>query len=603
MTTENLHTNDGLTQSERLHLTGLLTDKKLVKASQFAEKLVDKYPDQTPLRLSLALIYVVDGKHKMALPLLQELSKTLPDNAKVLRHLALCHTALEDHRKALPVYLNWLAIEPDNLEALCAIGSAYNMIEMHHKAAEYLEKAEALAPANAELVEVLANTYLEGRQYDRAEKHYRKLLLTRPDDGGLMLNLADSLSHFDNTDDALGLCDQAIAQKQHKLQGHIQKGRVLGMVGDVKSARAQYRLALKIDPGSIAALSGLIQLEKITARHQPVLDKLKKQFSKQSLGPRSRAVAGFALGKAEHDRGNSKEAFTYYKKSNALQLQDVAYDEERSRVRFKTLKHIFAPVDFHNLNPDEAHVKPTSADKKLIFIVGMPRSGTSLTEQILSSHSAVYGAGELNAMNEITDELMYYFTQQPDVKLVDRAFSSIGRDYMDKIIELNVSEPIVIDKLPHNFMRLGFIRAAFPDACIIHTNRDPMAVCWSNYQRFFPARGMNFGNDLETLGTYYKFYEDLMGFWRKKFGETIYELDYDRLTKNQEGETRALLDFCGLEFEPQCLDFHETSRPVRTASQSQVRQKMYTGSSQAWRAYAPYLKPLMDKLGVDAEEV
>ena len=114
---------------------------------------------------------------------------------------------------------------------------------------------------------------------------------------------------------------------------------------------------------------------------------------------------------------------------------------------------------------------------------------------------------------------------------------------------------------------------------------------------------MNFGNDLETLGTYYKFYEDLMGFWRKRLGETIYELDYDRLTKNQEGETRALLDFCGLEFEPQCLDFHETSRPVRTASQSQVRQKMYTGSSQAWRAYAPYLKPLMDKLGVDAEEV
>ena len=200
---------------------------------------------------------------------------------------------------------------------------------------------------------------------------------------------------------------------------------------------------------------------------------------------KQRAIAGFALGKAAHDCGDPKEAFTYFKKSNAFLEQDGPYEEDRAELRFKTLKHIFGPVDFHNLDPNEAHVKTTPQDKKLIFVVGMPRSGTSLTEQILSSHSAVHGAGELNFMNEITEELMYYFTQQPEVKLIERAFGSIGRDYMDKINALGVDEPYVVDKLPHNFMRLGFIRAAFPDARIIHTNRDPMAVCWSNYQRFF----------------------------------------------------------------------------------------------------------------------
>lgn len=465
---------------------------------------------------------------------------------------------------------------------------------MYNKAAEYLEKANRLAPDHEEISEVLANTYLEGRHYDNAERHYRQLFADqRPEDGRVMLNLADSLSHLDKTEEALKWCDRAINQKAHKQAGHVMKARIYGTLGDVKSARNQYRAALRNEADTLPALAGPIQLEKVTARHQPIVDRLKKQFSKRSLTLKQRAIAGFALGKAAHERGDPKKAFTYFRKSNAFLEQDTPYEENRAELRFKTLKHIFEPVDFRSLNPNEAHVKTKPQDKKLIFVVGMPRSGTSLTEQILASHSAVYVAGELNFMNEITEELMYYFTQQPDVKLIDRAFGSIGRDYMDKINALNVNEPYVVDKLRHNFMRLGFIRAAFPDACIIHTNRDPMAVCWSNYQRFFPAKGMNFGNDLETLGRYYKLYVDLMMFWRKKFRETMYELDYDRLTKNQEGETRALLQFCGLEFEAQCLDFHENVRAVRTASQEQVRRKMYSGSTQAWRAYEPYLKPLM----------
>ena len=260
----------------------------------------------------------------------------------------------------------------------------------------------------------------------------------------MMLNLADSLSHLDYNEEALEWCDKVINQKAHKSSANIMKARILSTLGDVKSARAHYRAALKVTPDALPALVGLVQIDKMNARHQPLIDKLKKQFAKRSLSFTQRAVP---------------------------------YDEKLISQRFDTLKHIFGPVDFHNLDPNEAHVKTTPEDKKLIFIVGMPRSGTSLIEQILSSHSLVHGAGELNFMNEITEELMYYFTRQPDVKLIDRAFGSIGRDYLDKINALNVDTPVIVDKLPHNFLRLGFIRAAFPDACIVHTNRDPMAVC------------------------------------------------------------------------------------------------------------------------------
>lgn len=599
MREQNPQPNNGPTQSERSHIAGLLTDRKLDKAARFTEQLVDKYPSQRALRFSLALIHIVAGNHASALPLLTELDTQDPKNPQILKQLAVCHTALEDHRSAVPCFLKWLEVEPDSVPALCGVGSAYNSIELYHKATEYLEKAHRLTPEDDDIAEVLANTYLEGRHYVSAERHYRQLLTDqRPDDGRMMLNLADSLSHLDYNEEVLESCDKVINQKAHKSSANIMKAGILSTLGDVKSARAHYRAALKVTPDALPALVGLVQIDKMNARHQPLIDKLKKQFAKRSLSFTQRAVAGFALGKAAHDRGNAKDAFTYYKKSNAFYSRAVPYDEKLISQRFDTLKHIFGPVDFHNLDPNEAHVKTTPEDKKLIFIVGMPRSGTSLIEQILSSHSLVHGAGELNFMNEITEELMYYFTRQPDVKLIDRAFGSIGRDYLDKINALNVDAPVIVDKLPHNFLRLGFIRAAFPDACIVHTNRDPMAVCWSNYQRYFPAKGMNFGNDLETLGRYYKRYVDLMGFWRKKFGETIYELDYDRLTKNQEVETRALLAFCGQEFEAQCLAFHETECAVRTASQGQVRRKMYTGSTQAWRAYEPYLKLLMDILDV-----
>ena len=587
----------GPSADERRILTDLIKAEKLDQATHYVERLLRTYPDSTMLLRGLGMLHQLKGDTRAAMDALRRLVALNPDDIAAQEQLAQCLSELGEHEDAQTVWQSLLKQEPDNLTGLCGLGSTLNMLGLYHKAADQLERALALDPNNQQIAEVLANTYLESRQHDRAVAHYQALLPKRPEDMVMTLNLADALSRIDRIEEALALCAEVISAAPELVRAHVLKGNIHGMAGDGKKAQASLTKALKLEPRNIAALSAIVQKTKITkANAAKYLPTLEKSLAKKSLEPKQKAICAFALGKAAHDQKDIKKAFTYWKKGNALQLQDTPYDEDRALKRFDVLKHIFAPVNFDALNPQQAHPVPKPGDKQMIFVVGMPRSGTSLTEQILSSHSAVYGAGELNIMSQVTEELMFYFTQQPEVKLIDRAFGSIGRDYMDAVAAMQIDEPYVVDKLPHNFLRLGFIRAAFPDAKIIHTNRDPMAVCWSNWRRFFPAKGMNFGNDLDTVGTYYRHYEDLMGFWRMKFGATIYELDYDRLTHNQEPETRALLDFCGLPFEIACLDFHKTARPVRTASQEQVRRKMYTGSTKEWQAYECHLTPLKKAL-------
>jgi len=169
--------------------------------------------------------------------------------------------------------------------------------------------------------------------------------------------------------------------------------------------------------------------------------------------------------------------------------------------------------------------------------------------------------------------------------------------YLEKLTALKVHEIIITDKTPHNFLWIGFILSAFPEAKIIHLNRDPKAICWSIYKRYFSTKGHGYANDLDDLAEFYKLYIDLMSFWRERFPNAIYDLSYEDLTENQEEETRKLLAFCDLPWEEECLDFHQNTRIVQTMSAAQVRKKMYQGSSEAWKKYAVQLQPLVDGLG------
>jgi hypothetical protein len=221
----------------------------------------------------------------------------------------------------------------------------------------------------------------------------------------------------------------------------------------------------------------------------------------------------------------------------------------------------------------------------------MPRSGTTLVEQILASHSQVYGAGELDLLNKAIRATEWRSTQ-----LSSDHLQSIREAYFSSLKEIGAAEPYVTDKQPFNFRWIGFILAAIPEAKIVHVRRDARATCWSNFKHCYSSEAIGFAYDLQDIVEYYKMYVDLMAFWHEKFPGRIYDLDYETLTEHQEVESRKLLEYVGLNWEDQCLEFYKTRRAVQTASDTQVRQKMYQGSSDEWRKYEKYLESMLELL-------
>ena len=244
-----------------------------------------------------------------------------------------------------------------------------------------------------------------------------------------------------------------------------------------------------------------------------------------------------------------------------------------------------------NLLKNKLEITEISSEVSPIFILGMLRSGTSLIEQIVSSHSEVTGAGELNHVSKFGRKLAV------DPISVSTANVSKFRDkYLAELSKVSNGKHFVTDKMPPNFRFIPLICAAFPEAKIIHVKRNAAATCWSNYKHYFASDSLRYCYDLKDVISYYDLYSDLMKFWQSQYGDRIYHLSYESLTTKQENETRKLIKYLGLNWQPSCLSPHKNKRSVRTASQQQVRQKVYKGSSEAWRKYEPYLNGALDGL-------
>ena len=293
----------------------------------------------------------------------------------------------------------------------------------------------------------------------------------------------------------------------------------------------------------------------------------------------------FALAKVFKDLGQIKKSFDFLKEGNACQKRFLNYKISQDQKLFLRIKQSARHIQERALKLSKKDSSPTP-----IFILGMPRSGTSLIEQIISSHTQVMGAGELWDINFHGASLSI-----GDKKCGEKAIKKFRNIYLKKISKISEGVSYVTDKMPQNFLHIALICSAFPEAKIVHTRRQPAATCWSNFKEYFP-NGINYSFNLDDIVHYYSLYEDLMMFWNQYYKERIYHLDYELLTHNQNSATRDLISYLGLNWEDRCLYPERNNRSVRTASQQQVRSKVYRGSSDEWKKYKPFLEGKFDRL-------
>ena len=294
----------------------------------------------------------------------------------------------------------------------------------------------------------------------------------------------------------------------------------------------------------------------------------------------------FGLAKACEDLGDFEQAFTHYSQGNVLRRKLLNYDINQDVELFEQLKSSYPKIEKNSLEPDKL-----SKNLMPIFIVGMPRSGTTLVEQIVSSHSQVTGAGELNFANQFGAAIATGITEANN----DALFDFRGK-YLDKLQNFSHGNLIVTDKMPQNFRYIGLIAAAFPEAKIIHVKRNPAAVCWANYKQYFVSKNIGYCYSIDDVISYHELYENMMEFWAKGLSKRIYNLDYEVLTVNQESETRQLIEYLGVDWDENCLSPQNNTRRVATGSNLQVRQKVYKGSAEQWKKYQPFLNGALDGL-------
>ena len=532
------------------------------------------------------------GQYTEALKALGHLISNNPDIPALYNLRGACYAGIGEAEIALESYEAAVKIDPKYAEAYKNIGNALRTLGRFDAAIESFRCALNIRPDYAEIYCSLGDIYGDAGVINEAVINYELALKINPD-------YAEVSNNLGNIHRAQGQLEEAVKSYEHALRinpelamVHNNLGVAYQALGQEEAAVKSYEKAISIKPDYSIAHKNLSSVKKYHAEDKQI-NLMKSLLSNPIIAPSERIYLNFALAKASEDIDAQDEMFNYLNEGNRLRKNDLNYTLDQDKRLLSRIRELFN-TEVPILDISEPNVGPTI---KPIFIVGMPRSGTSLIEQILASHTEVFGSGELNAMEHIVTPLLenHYDTHDRNNSgpvSIDE-INNIRRGYLEYLTSLNVSESIITDKMPTNFMFIGFILSALPEAKIIHVNREPRATCWSIYKHYFSSSGNGYSYNLDDLAGFYCLYVEQMKFWRQSFPNKIYHISYEELTRHQEQETRKMLEYCELRWDAKCLDFHKTKRSVKTVSAMQVRKKMYQGSSESWRKYEKYLGPII----------
>ena len=582
-------------QADALHYLGVigLQTGRFDDAVKLIGQALEQRPDDLDALTNLGNALQAQGRFDEAVSRYRHALGLQPRNAMIIANLGNALLQSGQPLAAISQYESALEIEPRLVDTRRKLADALLGQGRPGEALGHIRVADAAVQDSPEIQVSMGNILAEQGRIDEAIACFEKVLAVKPDFAPVHCNIANVLRQNGLLAEAIERYEQALQLAPDYCEGHYDLGIALQDVGEKDKAMVELRKAIAIDAHCAKAWRAIAGLVKNSLTEDD-FGTMKAALRAPGATADERMDLNFALGKGYEDAADYAAAIDHFHRGNRLRRNAIDYSIEQDKKAFDDLKSTFDSGFFERWS-GAGHEDATP-----VFIVGMPRSGTTLTEQILASHSQVHGGGELRYLARAIAER---FPMRDGIdytgslaEATNEDFAAIASSYLAAIRELDADACHITDKLPNNFLNVGIIRIVFPNARIIHCVRDPRDTCYSIYKHFFSARGHYYAYDMVELGRYYKLYADLMRHWNDTLPGVMYELCYEDMVREQEQTTRALLEACGLPWEPACMEFHKTRRPVATISASQVRQPMYQGSVGAWQNVAESLQPLLDIL-------
>ena len=498
--------------------------------------------------------------------------------------MALNENRLEIAERILKPYLKEDPFDAAAIRMLAELAARLGRVrDAEHLLRRAVELAPGWTAARANLATLLGRMGRPAEAMDLLDDIFAE----EPEDLSHWNLKAATLGRLGDFEEAIKIYEEVIAEDPNRPRVLVSYAHMLKTIGRLPEGIAAYRNAIALNPLLGDAWWGLANLKTVKF-HAADIEAMEAALEARGLTDQDRLHIHFALGKALHDAGRADEAFAHYSAGNALRLKTHPY-------RAQTLTKI---VDrcIDKFTAKAFADRPGGCEAPdPIFIVGLPRSGSTLLEQILSSHSLVEGTTELQDIPVLARKVGDYPNGMLDLDEATRC--ELGEEYLKRAsVQRRTDRPFFIDKMPNNWLYVPFIQLILPRAKIIDARRHPLSCCFSNFRQHF-AHGQDFTYDLEGLGRFYSDYVRLMAHIDAVLPGRVHRVIYERMVDDTEGEVRALLDYCGFEFEPKVLEFYKTERAIRTPSSEQVRRPIYRDATQAWRPYDKHLGPLKKALG------
>jgi len=566
--------------------------KDYKKTIELLKKAIILDKDYVGAWFNLGCIYSEIGDTQLAEDAYLNTIKLDNSNIKALFNLACIQEELNKDDELEITIDKLTSLKPSSSNHFHILGLALSRLQSADytdKAITYFKKAINDNPSSIETYRALASLYIETNSLEKAYELYKKININELDYRDLAIEYANCLTHINEIKEADKIYDGILKAEKDNIAALSGKAMIYRLTGKFENAETTYSSIIERDKLNYTAYYGLSQCRKFSDNDKEIFDQLENNLEKKS-----NSLAFYSLGKVHDDLKNFKKAAFYYKKANRIRNKRMNFDKAEYANKVDSIKNVF------DKKYKESIISYGSQSELPIFILGAPRSGTTLIEQIISSHPKVFGAGELDYIKHVAYEKYIEENKRQQYPNKVLRLTNIKRDaeiYLDKINKLLIDQSIIriTDKMPANFIYLGYILSMFPKSKIIHLKRHPVDTCLSIYFQNFNSEH-KYSFDLTNLIFWYRKYYELMEYWKNLYGDKILSINYNDIIDNTVSTSKLIIEYCGLDWNENCLDHNKSERVIYTSSQWQARQPIYNTSKERWRNYEEYFPELTEGL-------